>query len=143
MRISDWSSDVCSSDLGFDKGTIDIAALEQRQVAGDFHAAPWQCRKLELRAMDVGLAGVDHILGQCLEFGVEGIDDALHIGLPGIEEGGVRAQASIEKIGLDPHRSEERRVGKECVSTCRYRWSPYQQTKKVQNKHTEQHRHIN
>src|SRR3546814_12579563 len=96
MRISDWSSDVCSSDL--------------------------------------------------LEFGVEGIDDALHIGLPGIEEGGVRAQASIEKIGLDPHfdvanifrlecrsegvpdvptRSEARRVGKECVSTCRSRWSPY------------------
>src|SRR3546814_14185227 len=25
----------------------------------------------------------------------------------------------------DPDRSEERRVGKECVSTCRYRWSPY------------------
>src|SRR3546814_17689584 len=23
------------------------------------------------------------------------------------------------------NRSEERRVGKECVSTCRYRWSPY------------------
>src|SRR3546814_12155022 len=27
-------------------------------------------------------------------------------------------------------RSEERRVGKECVSTCRSRWSPYHQTKK-------------
>src|SRR3546814_14701412 len=26
---------------------------------------------------------------------------------------------------LDPCRSEERRVGKECVSTCRSRWSPY------------------
>src|SRR3546814_18283751 len=25
----------------------------------------------------------------------------------------------------DPRRSEERRVGKECVSKCRYRWSPY------------------
>src|SRR3546814_19777366 len=25
----------------------------------------------------------------------------------------------------EPSRSEERRVGKECVSTCRYRWSPY------------------
>src|SRR3546814_19474554 len=25
----------------------------------------------------------------------------------------------------NPERSEERRVGKECVSTCRYRWSPY------------------
>src|SRR3546814_16709945 len=28
------------------------------------------------------------------------------------------------EAGNDP-RSEERRVGKECVSTCRYRWSPY------------------
>src|SRR3546814_14724832 len=27
--------------------------------------------------------------------------------------------------GFDVHRSEERRVGKECVSTCRSRWSPY------------------
>src|SRR3546814_13404121 len=27
-------------------------------------------------------------------------------------------------------RSEERRVGKECVSTCRSRWSPYHETKK-------------
>src|SRR3546814_15384889 len=35
--------------------------------------------------------------------------------------------------GLGIHfvgRSEERRVGKECVSTCRYRWSPYPSTKK-------------
>src|SRR3546814_19944140 len=28
-------------------------------------------------------------------------------------------------------RSEERRVGKECVSKCRYRWSPYQLTKQL------------
>src|SRR3546814_15105358 len=28
------------------------------------------------------------------------------------------------------HRSEERRVGKECVSTCRSRWSPYHKKKK-------------
>src|SRR3546814_20218271 len=27
--------------------------------------------------------------------------------------------------GVAPARSEERRVGKECVSTCRSRWSPY------------------
>src|SRR3546814_13486590 len=26
---------------------------------------------------------------------------------------------------IDPFRSEERRVGKACVSTCRYRWAPY------------------
>src|SRR3546814_20756877 len=28
-------------------------------------------------------------------------------------------------VGDSAHRSEERRVGKECVSTCRYRWSPH------------------
>src|SRR3546814_18599389 len=32
------------------------------------------------------------------------------------------------------HRSEERRVGKECVSTCRSRWSPYHSKKKKKNK---------
>src|SRR3546814_12960419 len=31
----------------------------------------------------------------------------------------------IVDAGVDPDRSEERRVGKECVSTCRSRWSPY------------------
>src|SRR3546814_18718002 len=35
-----------------------------------------------------------------------------------------------------PARSEERRVGKECVSTCRSRWSLYHQKKKQQKKHT-------
>src|SRR3546814_16663974 len=35
-----------------------------------------------------------------------------------------------------PLRSEERRVGKECVSTCRSRWSPYHSQKKQQTKHT-------
>src|SRR3546814_12994079 len=33
-------------------------------------------------------------------------------------------------LGVSPDRSEERRVGKECVSTCRSRWSPYHEKKK-------------
>src|SRR3546814_14028137 len=33
-------------------------------------------------------------------------------------------------------RSEERRVGKECVGTCRSRWSPYHVKKKTQNNHS-------
>src|SRR3546814_6637393 len=36
----------------------------------------------------------------------------------------VQADASVEYLGHRA-RSEERRVGKECVSTCRSRWSPY------------------
>src|SRR3546814_20963326 len=70
MRISDWSSDVCSSDLDLGRGHPQAASGECRHHGG----------------RDGGLAGTG--------------------------------------------RSEERRVGKECVSTCRYRWSPYHEKKK-------------
>src|SRR3546814_1289499 len=45
---------------------------------------------------------------------------ALHVGVAGADG----AQQQLELLGV-PARSEERRVGKECVSTCRSRWSPY------------------
>src|SRR3546814_11842352 len=35
------------------------------------------------------------------------------------------APMQTANFGVDRHRSEERRVGKVCVSTCRSRWSPY------------------
>src|SRR3546814_2336723 len=66
MRISDWSSDVCSSDLQR------LAAFRQ--------------------------AGFASLYGQ-------------------------QRNADLRKLYAT--RSEERRVGKECVSTCRSRWSPY------------------
>src|SRR3546814_14327032 len=47
----------------------------------------------------------------------------LDIGLPDID--GFEALARIRHFSDVPVRSEERRVGKECVSTCRSRWSPY------------------
>src|SRR3546814_17458789 len=37
---------------------------------------------------------------------------------------------------VECQRSEERRVGKECVSTCRSRWSPYRSNKKKKTKTT-------
>src|SRR3546814_8919137 len=70
MRISDWSSDVCSSDLG-------------RYLESYSRGA---CANADYRA--AGLVTADII------------------------------QAATD------YRSEERRVGKECVSTCRSRWSP-------------------
>src|SRR3546814_11708734 len=45
-------------------------------------------------------------------------------------------RARTRKSRNRPHRSEERRVGKECVRTCRSRWSPYQYTKKRTTTHT-------
>src|SRR3546814_12692168 len=96
MRISDWSSDVCSSDL------LDLARLGHAgQAAGQLgdHAV---FVAAQLVQVDLGLAETDAVRGQ----GARLVDD-----------GGVVQQ------GLG--RSEERRVGKECVSTCRSRWSPY------------------
>src|SRR3546814_18875076 len=44
--------------------------------------------------------------------------DAAHVAL-------ILRPPSADEFGTMIHRSEERRVGKECVSTCRTRWSPY------------------
>src|SRR3546814_16812475 len=59
-------------------------------------------------------------------------------GCPGVF-GPVPQPVSMERTGCTrffrmPIRSEERRVGKECVSTCRSRWSPYNQKKKKKTK---------
>src|SRR3546814_7076264 len=80
LRISDWSSDVCSSDLGV--ADADAARAGTRRRGG------------------------------------------------AVEEAGPVAEAITATVetdhGGDHHvRSEERRVGKECVSTCRSRWSTY------------------
>src|SRR3546814_2893997 len=81
MRISDWSSDVCSSDL--------TAAGEANNQAA--------------LLLNVGLADYADLEVSDVEAPAQTIDDP--------------ARVRVE-------RSEERRVGKECVSTCRSRWSP-------------------
>src|SRR3546814_12350765 len=65
----------------------------------------------------LGLAFVGQALGLLL-------GNRLHIALPGSS---VRAldRAGGAVAGVAGVRSEERRVGKECVGTCRSRWSPY------------------
>src|SRR3546814_15328751 len=90
MRISDWSSDVCSSDLVLGIGGI---FLRRRiDLITELRVAP---NIFELAAR----TGVHRPVGK-----------------PG------PALVRIDKIFPDP-RSEERRVGKECVSTFRSRWS--------------------
>src|SRR3546814_16195471 len=99
MRISDWSSDVCSSDL-------DLAA-----VGGAPGAVGGQPRAVDQqRPQILDEAGLQLVV----QLGVVGEDD-----LAG---------------RLHQRRSEERRVGTECVSTCRSRWSPYHYKKKATNK---------
>src|SRR3546814_16837592 len=105
MRISDWSSDVCSSDLEPDE-IIPVVALGLPAAAQVF------VDRAALARLNGGgeLDGAD-------DAGL--FDQVANSLLTGQRFGGGAA------VGRKLGRSEERRVGKECVSTCRSRWSPY------------------
>src|SRR3546814_20274353 len=104
MRISDWSSDVCSSDLP----EVRFRSLGSPVgFAGDGSGAK-PSRKM------IG-PNNRYAKYECLTRLPELIDnDAAQPAEPGI---GLRRLMPVK-------RSEERSVGKECVSTCRSRWSP-------------------
>src|SRR3546814_11118051 len=108
MRISDWSSDVCSSDLYKCRIAIvvDVATLHERIAAS---------RHVERRSTEIGIAR--RALVAILVIPVQTGDPVEAI----IE----RRAEQLQFIARMLQRSEERRVGKECVSTCRSRWSPY------------------
>src|SRR3546814_19623042 len=95
MRISDWSSDVCSSDLA----GLECARPRRRIVDGD-HLHGVAVRASLLPVIRVAPRQGAHA-------GLERLDD----------------------------RSEERRVGKECVSSRRSRWSPYPTNKQTEYNH--------
>src|SRR3546814_21009282 len=111
MRISDWSSDVCSTDLDLltDAAILDRRAAVQPQVFRE------RDEQVEVRPA-TGAVGGDIALDHQRRHGDR--ETAAH-----------RRPAMVV---ADLHRAEERRVGQECVSTCRYRWSalPYNKNKK-------------
>src|SRR3546814_12649456 len=96
MRISDWSSDVCSSDLDVGEEPVSLAPGRKNFIGSG--VAEHGLDRAEQR-----FANMRIMFGQDLEPDML-LDDPLYCG---------------------GQRSEERRVGKECVSTCRSRWSQY------------------
>src|SRR3546814_14869730 len=124
MRISDWSSDVCSSDLigvrrvgAFnEQGVLDriqagfqrIIGIDQCQI--NVWQYTWQSSRFEFTELQL-LGVLDDVARGCQNIrGVFQFDQTLLL----------QQQQRTGAIG----RSEERRVGKECVSTCRSGWSP-------------------
>src|SRR3546814_18340110 len=102
MRISDWSSDVCSSDLRLND------PLSNKKRAGEAGSS-WGCR--------VG--------GSLKRSGAaEGREPAGRSPKRGRLREGAESYAKDLGQRYSPVRSEGRRVGKECVRTCRVRWSP-------------------
>src|SRR3546814_5314131 len=97
MRISDWRSDVCSSDLDV---LVNNAGITRDGIMLKMTYEMWK------EVIDVNLGGCFNMAKAVF---------------PGMRE---RGWGRIVNIG-SVNRSEGRRVGKECVSTCRSRWSPY------------------
>src|SRR3546814_16754116 len=98
MRISDWSSDVCSSDLAENPPT----------GVNEYVVAPTDLRWAAFFSFnETGYVKDDEKLDP---------DDILS----SIREGTEAPNIERERRGWDS--SEERRVGKECVSTCISRW---------------------
>src|SRR3546814_1373476 len=186
MRISDWSSDVCSSDLVGSIGVVsagfgfpellskigverrvhtsgtrkamldpfrpeqpeDLALLAglQQDIHESFKAQVRDRRGRRLKADDATLFNGEVWSGRrAVELGlVDGLGDLRSVlrqrfgdRLRLVPVGGRRGWLSRQLrpgAGWDGAwgRSEARRVGKECVSTCRSRWSPYPSKKKEQ-----------
>src|SRR3546814_8601959 len=115
MRISDWSSDVCSSDLCFPLvhrlrhpvQVFDAAGLALFAVLGTQKALLF-----DINPLAAAMLGIMSGIGGGM------LRDVLLAQVPQVLKAEVYAVAAL--------RSEERRVGKECVSTCRSGWSPYQ-----------------
>src|SRR3546814_10961354 len=102
MRISDWSSDVCSSDLRIER------PFDMRRGRGGRHRRQQQ--------------SIEQLLRDDLERRAE------------LRGDGGRGEPLVDMERPRDGRSEERRVGKECVRTCRSRGSPCHYKKQRQEK---------
>src|SRR3546814_12845845 len=103
MRISDWSSDVCSSDLL----DIHFGNTIVPEITID------QCRDYADKRRAGKIGWVD--------------EDGKRRGYRTEDDGTIRRELGgllVPAISHDVKRSAELRVGKECVSTCRSRWTP-------------------
>src|SRR3546814_18110738 len=110
MRISDWSSDVFSSDLALFARRTHLSACPARVIK---QYPQWNARQARRQESSTECSRRD---------GAPNLLEWLADVLGSIGEGHL-----INRID---DRSEERRVGNESVSTCRSRWSPYHYKKK-------------
>src|SRR3546814_4198883 len=102
MRISDGSSDVCSSDL---------ALANCKRIGKPLTIAPEAIHGLLEKVIGMGRLPPAQVF-----------DNLYFVGAKWVSAWAIATDDGI--ILIDALRSEERRVGKECVSTCRTRWVP-------------------
>src|SRR3546814_17708897 len=121
MRISDWSSDVCSSDL----------EVEERYNHKGEDRIRWPHRQNKIGQVSQGSkktgvenSGIAFIPSLRRKFASITNTVLQARGIHRRLDPRKYTEMGIDRTPTDHLRSEERRVGKECVSTCRSRWSP-------------------
>src|SRR3546814_17726940 len=105
MRISDWSSDVCSSDLPTALANFLCGGNSNVRLDGHYDS---QRQESAFSGTAAANWRITDQLSTYASFS------------RGYKAGGFQ----YDRTGLVANRSEERRVGKECVSKCRFRWWP-------------------
>src|SRR3546814_12403582 len=118
MRISDWSSDVCSSDLA-------DAACYMAKEKGRNRVHLHSDVDIETAQRRSEMQWVGRLRTAIAEHRLRLHYQILKPVQAGAKGEGVHFELLLRLLDDDGTRSEERRVGKECVSTCRSRWSPY------------------
>src|SRR3546814_18330708 len=114
MRISDWSSDVCSSDL---VNIYELGLIYELNITPERNAEI-------IMTLTSPFCPVAGTLPEEVRQKVQAVDG---IGEAALD---VVFDPPWDKEMMSEERSDERRVGKECVSTCRSRWSKYHKKKK-------------
>src|SRR3546814_16620671 len=120
MRISDWSSDVCSSDLNQAPSNNAKATVAQTGNANQSYVD-----------QTLALTGGDNTTATVAQTGNRNysyVDQSAAENDAFVTQTSNDSSSTVLQSGANSTatvRSEERRVGKECVSTCRSRWSPY------------------
>src|SRR3546814_11284097 len=118
MRISDWSSDVCSSDLADVTKAFVAALISLTLSATAISPALAKDKSSAEKAKQRGVAEIPICTKRLGTVAIVEPDNhwrqALNLGSP---------EAITTLFVMNSGRWEERRVGKECDSTCRYRWS--------------------
>src|SRR3546814_17312550 len=125
MRISDWSSDVCSSDL-----IVLISQFNRLKEEGitDIKERIMKGTYIRLRPviMTASVASLGFLpMALSTSAGAEVQRPLATVVIGGLVTATMLTLVVLPVIYFYLERSEERRVGKECVSTCRFRWSTY------------------
>src|SRR3546814_12616259 len=129
MRISDWSSDVCSSDLAELDDSLDRKRVtvmhNQRSISSKSDRAQ--------RLQGIQALSIEDLVN-CEMFFRQNSADVDAIAKTLISKGGPAGFRVLHHIfpdsPRDMNRSEKRRLGKACVSTCSARWWPYHEKQK-------------